>query len=526
MSKKAHPLDILTTSKQRNKRGGIAVGILLSCLALVYWIYFQSSSVRRDDPVQKESIPPLKQDVTEPVIPVIYPDPFAFHTITPEERYVTYLPHSGFHNQRIELENAFLLAAYLNRTLLLPSVYLGNPAFPWLRFDKMYERLLLQTKNGLDYCSQIRDDEPMPSECLTYKQWTAIPWTFFYDFKELRKHVRIVFRDDLSLEWIQDHLNATEQDIYLFKDYSPFDYRIYDLAESKTPLTRFVHRIELEALEAIEEKVLHFGSVFGSYRVLAQTEDHRDFFKLVRKDMIFTNPTLMTVAERIVKKLGGVGSFVGLHVRVGDGLFKVRASIQIDDLFHRLVDDFTDLMESELKNIYDRDHDQDRKENNEYEIRQLREDYQNATDGFDMPIRVQHPADNQESLGPASDSLQLSCQVGDGRNDRFAKTTVFIATDCPQPRAHPLLRKLFAVFPCTFVLSDFKDDLSELSQIEVMQEKVKLESYLIPMVDAIISAQGHTFYGTNSSTFSTYIERQLHPAYTNQPIELLGAPSP
>jgi hypothetical protein len=46
------------------------------------------------------------------------------------------------------------------------------------------------------------------------------------------------------------------------------------------------------------------------------------------------------------------------------------------------------------------------------------------------------------------------------------------------------------------------------------------------MVDAMIAAQGHTFFGTNSSTFSSYIERQLHPVYTGQTLELLGAPLP
>ncbi|KAI8084401.1 uncharacterized protein B0P05DRAFT_535430 [Gilbertella persicaria] len=520
MPKKPNPFDSLT-QRQQNKKNILFCLLVIGCIVF-YWIYGQPTTLPPKE--EKESFEQMMVDKT--ILPVIHPDPFDYHTPTKDEKYVTYLPHSGFHNQRIELENALLLAAYLNRTLLLPSVYLGNPAFPWLRFDKMYERLLLQTKNGLDYCSQLRQDEPWPSECLNYPRWTSVPWTFFYDLTELKQHVRIIFRDDLSLEWIQANLDVKQDDIYLFKDYSPFDYRIYDLPESRTPLTRFVNRIELDTLEAIQEKVLFFGSVFGSYRVLAQTPEHREWLKLIRKTMIFSNPTLMTAASRIVEKLGGVGSFVGIHIRVGDGLFKVRASIQIDDIFHRLVDDYTDLTESELESYYDSQHDQDRKENNEYEIRQLREDSQHLTGGFDKPIRVQHPENIQKSMGPASSELSVLCTPGDGRNDRFAKTTVFIATDCPHPRTHPLLRKIFSTFPCAFVLSDFKDDLTELDKIEVIQDKVKLESYLIPMVDAMIAAQGHVFYGTNASTFSTYIQRQLHPVYTNQPIELQGAPNP
>ncbi|KAI9483487.1 MAG: hypothetical protein EXX96DRAFT_594240 [Benjaminiella poitrasii] len=459
--------------------------------------------------------------LNENILPVIYPHPFELHKPSDsiEEKFLTYLPHSGFHNQRIELENALLLSVYLNRTLLLPSVFLGSPAFPWLRFDKMYERLLLQTKNGLDYCQTIRDDEPVPTECLNYFRWTAIPWTFFYNLTELSQHVRIIFRDDLSLEWIKDNLHLKDSDIYLFKDYSPFEFRIYDLPESRTPLSRFLNRLDINTLEAIEERVIHFGSLFGTYRVLAQSPENKDILTLIRKEMVFQNPVLLRVASRIVNRLGGTGSFVGIHIRVGDGLFKVRASIQVDDIYHELVNHYTDLTLEELEEKYDNNHDEDRLENTDYEIRQLR-DFPlqqnfslNATamnSQFKRSIWVNHPTDEnvlQNRLGKSSLS---NCQPGDGRNDRFAKTTIYIATDCPNPRSHPLLRKIFDTFPCTFVLSDFKQDLEELNKIEVVQERVKLNSYLIPMVDAIISSQGHTFYGTNASTFSTYIERQLH----------------
>jgi len=40
--------------------------------------------------------------------------------VTPDGKFLSYLPHSGFHNQRIALENALVLARLLNRTLLVP----------------------------------------------------------------------------------------------------------------------------------------------------------------------------------------------------------------------------------------------------------------------------------------------------------------------------------------------------------------------------------------------------------------------
>ncbi|KAI9310930.1 hypothetical protein BX666DRAFT_2021503 [Dichotomocladium elegans] len=463
-------------------------------------------------------------------IPVIYPDPFAHHRPAPGEKFIAYLPHSGFHNQRIELENALLLAAYLNRTLLLPPVFLGNPAMPWLRFDKMYERLLLQTKRGLSHCPSIgAAGEPLPAECLNYFRWTHVPWSFFYDFSVIEQYVRIVFRDDLSEEWIRESLDLRDdKDIMYMKDMSPYEFRVYDHPNSSTPLAKFVNRIELASLEAIDAPVLHFGSVFGTYRVLAQTEEHAALLKEFRSQMIFKHPVLTDTAARVVKQLGGVDRFVGLHIRVGDGLFKVRASIHIDDIYHKLVDAFTDLTTDQVAYYEEYRHDEDRKENEDYEVRQLRE-FSKLSEQLDKPIEVNHPPAAQLAhvLGDTPPpGLTRSCQIPrDDTTRRFQRTVIYIATDTPSPRTNPLLRKIFATFPCVFVLSDFNDELEDLKNIQVVEEKVKLESYLIPMVDAMIAAQGHTFIGTADSTFSTYIERQLHPVYTHREVKVMGVGS-
>lgn len=498
-------------------------------LAVIYLLFGSSSRAKKESAPNESSNTRIQQKspVQAAAIPVIFPDPFVYHKpVTPGEKFITYLPHSGFHNQRIELENALLLASYLNRTLLLPPVFLGNPAMPWLRYDKMYERLLLQTKRGLEHCPQLDKDEPLPSECLNYFRWTRVPWSFFYDFEEILKYpIRIVFRDDLSYEWLLESFNCTMKDIYFMKDMSPYEFRVYDKPDSPTPLAKFVNRIDIATLEAIEQPILHFGSVFGTYRVLAQTEEHAELLRMLRSQMIFRNPVLMDTATRIVKQLGGVNSFVGLHIRVGDGMFKVRASINIDDIYHQLVDRFTDLTVEQVAHYEDGRHDQDRQENEEYEVRQLR-NIRPIDQELSKPIQVNHPPPDvlAQVLGDQPPSaLAKTCQVPrDATTRRFQKTVIYIATDAPSPRTNPLLKKIFATFPCVFVLSDFAGELHDLKRIEVVEEKIKLESYLIPMVDAMIAAQGHTFLGTTDSTFSSYIERQLHPVYTGKQVKVMG----
>lgn len=67
-------------------------------------------------------------------------------------RYLSYLPHSGFHNQRIEFQNGLLLAQLLNRTLLVPYVRAGK-AQAWDVKSRLLSNLLRQRKSHLvDIC--------------------------------------------------------------------------------------------------------------------------------------------------------------------------------------------------------------------------------------------------------------------------------------------------------------------------------------------------------------------------------------
>ncbi|KAI7898375.1 CigA protein [Cokeromyces recurvatus] len=469
-------------------------------------------------------------------IPVIFPDPFQLHRPNVKtEKYLSYLPHSGFHNQRIELENALLLATYLNRTLLVPPVFLASPAMPWLRYEKLYERLLFQTKNGLDHCVKIYDAAlPLPSECLNNFRWTNVPWTFFYNMSAIQENTGapLIFRSGLDYEWLYQSRHELgrirEDDIYFFKDMSPYEYQIHDDESLDLPLDRFNYRIDLTSLEKIEHRVLHFGSLFGSYRVLAETEEHIQLLRNIRSNMIFANPVLSTATKRIVQQLGGANNFVGMHVRVGDGIFKLRASILVDDVYHHLVNTFTDLSLEQVA-AYEggiEQHDLDRTESAEYEIK-LRTFHPVDETNYTKPIEVHHPLwteKEKQSLFNKNPHIasRLKCQQGDAVTNRFRNTVIYIATDAPDPRNHPLLRKLFNVFPCTFILSDFMDELNDIKRLEVVEEKVRLESYLIPMVDAMISAHAHTFFGTPHSTFTSYIERQLHPVYTGKEVQVMS----
>ncbi|CAG8830158.1 2661_t:CDS:1, partial [Gigaspora rosea] len=76
-----------------------------------------------------------------------------------KEKFLTYLPHGGFNNQRIALENAIFLAWFLNRTLIIPPILLFEGFTPakYLSYDELYNFLsqhIRPDKNQFKYCFQ------------------------------------------------------------------------------------------------------------------------------------------------------------------------------------------------------------------------------------------------------------------------------------------------------------------------------------------------------------------------------------
>ena len=83
----------------------------------------------------------------------------------PTTKYLSYLPHSGFHNQRIAFENALVMARILNRTLLVPPVRLGKGILTYYPFEHLYELVALMGKGGLGHCTNVSAWKALPVEC-------------------------------------------------------------------------------------------------------------------------------------------------------------------------------------------------------------------------------------------------------------------------------------------------------------------------------------------------------------------------
>ncbi|ORX92162.1 hypothetical protein K493DRAFT_226352 [Basidiobolus meristosporus CBS 931.73] len=193
--------------------------------------------------------------------------------ILPEERFLTYLPHSGFHNQRIELENALLLAKHLNRSLILPPLYLGDP-LKWYPFDTLYDLLRKRDKAELYYCSRVSS-----AMCDEYDSWTMLPWNNIYNLT--------VFQDFLRLH------------------------------ERQT--------MEPEALSRFNN-----GSLEGIYYI-------KDIWKDEIHKLIYSHRSVINASNEIIRKLGGLGNYYSVHARIKGSIFISNALENVESMVENLL---------------------------------------------------------------------------------------------------------------------------------------------------------------------------------------------
>ncbi|ORZ14931.1 hypothetical protein BCR41DRAFT_406918 [Lobosporangium transversale] len=436
----------------------------------------------------------------------------------PNTKYLTFLPHSGFHNQRTELENALLLARLLNRTLILPKVYLGPP-MPWLTFRQLHARLLYQTKIGLEHCRAIiegqkekeHDEAPLPAACLQYESWTMTDWDLFFDLNPLRRYVRILTRDSMAMTYLAARFNLTIPTEEVTNMPNLYDYRFTEnpmANESIRTRPKFRQEFTIEWLKGRPERLIHLGSIFGTGRISIDSLESKAWLLMIRDHLILQTDILQTTTSFLDSMEVG---FVGVHVRMSDGHFSLAARDTIENIRQELI-----LTIEQCRALALNHH---RKLQNQLRQQQQWQQQQPAQPP-PYPIHYHEQQQDQRAFTPSeatpSDKnlLSNSPSVRKLRRSNGRFTPIYLATDAHQPRANPIFNRLFRTFDCVFSLDDFSEDLEVLHQFRNPEDGTLMANFLIPMVDAMVVAKSAAFFGTPASTFSNYIQRQLRPAYT------------
>lgn len=410
----------------------------------------------------------------------------------PHEIFLAYLPHSGFHNQRIAFENALVLARLLNRTLLVPPIRLGIKPLRYLNYDALYHMLALSNKEGLYHCSQIPSNVQLPLECADYFDYTHISWDWLVNVAELKKHQALRFRWNMTEVWIDEQLKISQVDILTIKDSSAYQYRFLDTQLDTSPLShKFLESVYLPELALSEKRLIHLGTLFGSSRLRLKDWTNVAIRSSIRQTMGYSNPLLVEAANSIAKSLGH--RYLGVHLRLGDGQFRKKREDTARIAWWTLVQNGLGYSEKDVLSL---------------------ERVLVGRSRSDMPHVPVEPDDDTLKFSMARTSnysLNIACKYALHTNPHLFRLNapLFISTDLKDPRNDPLFAGFHKSFPCAFYLSDFPDVLAPLAELQNANDGVMLKPFLLPFLDAMVVAHAWKVIGTEKSTFSMFVQDVL-----------------
>lgn len=415
------------------------------------------------------------------------------------ERYLAYLPHSGFHNQRIALENALTLARILNRTLLVPPARLGNSPISYHNFDDLRRFLILSGKQGLHYCSNVASHVSPPPECWDYFDYTHVSWDWLVDLSSIAAEQPLFHHENLIYPWLESP--PLEGDILTLKDQTAYDFRFVDYTPVRNAPAhpRYLMAYPISILAASRLPLIQLGSLFGSARLHLTDRGNLATRTAIRERMRFTNLHLGTASTAAVNALGGQDAFLAAHVRVSNGPFNALRGRTVRSIWYRLV-------ACALRSV-----------NASAGIAEI-----HMLENMLVPTNAVLPPPGQEPLvdsapptvlplgGVMPRSLQVRCTGNPHGEPKLVPLNVplFVATDVEDAL---VLAPLRAAFPCMILLRDLAEipEVRMLDQLVSADDGVRLGSFLAPLLDAAIVARAWAVVGTEGSTFSTYVEDLL-----------------
>ncbi|OBZ80470.1 hypothetical protein A0J61_11481 [Choanephora cucurbitarum] len=401
------------------------------------------------------------------------------------EKYITFLPHSGLHNQRIGLLNALLLAKSLNRTLILPEINIGTAV--WWRPNTLAEFRLSE-------CPQLGVEGH--ANCKDFKKYVPVSVESIFDLSAAHAQgIRTIQRSSMSQDYFKDVMGLKDpEDIYRLQDNSRYSYRIYDSEDNQDDIRTFAQRVEMNDLRQLDQKVIMFGSLHYTLRVAYQDPAMIWLANHLREEISIAHPVVIRQALSVIPLLGGPETFVGVHLRQGDGYFKALMDETVNTL--RATLEQPELTQEQIIAQ------QQSLEPVPFQATPL-----TMEDETKIAILKSLSADNRDLLN--------QCVAWHSQENHPRLRLIFMATDTPQPRT--TLKDLYDEFPCIFTLSDFPEVIESTLSMSPMltghamvDEEMKrldttIASLLFPMIDAEIASHGSIFIGTRKSTFSQYI---------------------
>ncbi|CAB4375647.1 unnamed protein product [Rhizophagus irregularis] len=407
------------------------------------------------------------------------------------EKFLTYLPHSQFHNQLIELKNAIVLAYLTNRTLIIPPIihFTRNFSIPYAPLNRLYDRLnyyenIKRIRSSCNIKNSKEEEEKgyCSLDYIKHDSFIIINWEEIFDLNWIKNQIKIINRNDFSIEGlykicnipvnnvketINDNFNElllNNENVFVLsqgkKAKNRYYYRFFDTInkDNNYELINYESYYLINDLKKRKEKLIHTDSLFGSFRIDFKNENIIKWKSEMDRNFLISHPILLKVVNNIINKLGGFGTFLGVHVRTGDSIFKENIKNTID------------LIIKDIKNT--------------------------SKIPSQIPPQIPPQISPQMIDIPKSKNHFINCK---SRNKRI----IFIATDSSNPFME--LSKIFFTFDCVFTLKDFEDLIEPLRDINyTFDRNIKMLDFFYPLIDLLIIANGMDVIGTPNSTFSEF----------------------
>lgn len=442
----------------------------------------------------------------------------------PDEKFLSYLPHSGFHNQRIALENALVLARLLNRTLLVPPVRFGHKAIPYRKsvilqrvLDANYTAYLCQLSDGAASRNNIPSTQgisldflDVPERCTLGEKrrpvtYAYLPWGWITDFDSIVR-LQPTIQTLSTRSWLSSRLGSRVDDVLAILDTSKYQYRFIDemvldpLSDPRTfTNSTYLEDIPLSSLTNHPARLIQLGSLFGSRRLRLSDPAHKTIRKQVRRHMALKHPLLHQLSTDIVTKISASGSgFLGAHLRCNDGYFLETAMEHSRMLWWKLVHGILGLSVERARQL-----------ELDYGI-SGKDPWSRQFERYISPSKSPiHLPFKHDSSGGDVDPTKCRGELHADPDLERLNVPLFIATDSRDPYADEHFGLFRKTFPCVFFLGDFLHEVDQVVGIRDPISGVVIGDMLVPFLDAMVVARAARVVGTPHSTFSWYVQDVL-----------------
>jgi hypothetical protein len=447
-----------------------------------------------------------------------------------EKQYLSYLPHGGFHTQRIALENALTLCRLLDRTLLLPPLWIGRQA-PWRPHPELQYGLGNTTKSSLSHCQNGGTEAP---ECEGYDTWSQVSWEWLIDVG--MADVDWVDRWNFTDAWMfgevgSGGLGLQEADVHRLQQTMELGTQIVEDVGSETdtqeetasssgisPGRPYTDTLKLSKLRYLPNRLIQFDSLAGSNRLRLYSQRSRWIRNEIRSTTVIANDLILEPAKEIASLLSASGGYISLDARISGHLASsaganMRAAWW--ELGRRMgVKD--EVLEEAEKEVWTRS-----------------PGWREAVTANKEVLGSPYPPPPIRLLDPALADARALRQIKRGAYSPSKipcprllhsktsllplNTPLFISSSSANLHSHPALRLFYSTFPCIFTL-----DTPEINAVlearlgaegEVVNDPdgYEMGPWMREWVGAEVAARAAEVVGTHGTAWGKWAEEMVQP---------------